>query len=56
MASIFEPSDVVMSLFYQRFDFTLKTLRSTVRKGLLNAIESRFNLRLLMVQNHLEIG
>ena len=41
--SILEPSYVIMSLFCQRPVFTLKSPRTTVRKGLFTMTELRFN-------------
>ena len=45
---ILEPSYIVISLFYQRLDFTLKSPRMTARNGLFTITESIFNSRLLI--------
>ena len=43
MTSIFKPLYDVLSLLPQRFDLTLKSLRTTVKKGLFAKIVSRFS-------------
>ena len=45
MPSIFELSCDVSSLLHQRFDFTLKSARTTVKKGLFVKTVSRFNTK-----------
>ena len=46
--SILEPSYLVMSILYQRLVFTLKSARTTVKKGLFTITDSWFNSKLLI--------
>ena len=47
ISSILEPLYVVMPLLYQGLDFTLKSSRMIVRKGLFTITESRLDSGLL---------
>ena len=47
MASILEPSEVVVSPVYQLLDFALKSLIATIKKGLVAETASRVSSKLL---------
>ena len=47
MASILEPSEVVVSSVYQLLDFALKSLMATIKKGLVAETASRVSSKLL---------
>ena len=47
MASILEPSEVVVSPVYQLLDFALKSPMATIKKGLVAATASRVSSKLL---------